>query len=192
MVYLVGAAIYNVYFHPLAKFPGPKLWAMSRIPYVMAVRRGQYVYRVKELHDRYDSHVIRIAPDQLTFTDGSVWRDVYQRKQGETDFPKHHVWLRPMVNGVNSLLHAADDDHSRMKRVLGHAFSAKALRGQEEFVHQYVDLFVQRMKETIASGENILDVVKWYGWLTVSSFSLSQHDWSLVPDKNFSLMSSAT
>lgn len=92
MVYLIGTAIYNVYFHPLSKFPGPRLWAMSRIPYVMAVRKGRYVYRVKEFHDRYNSHVVRVAPDHLTFTDGTAWRDVYQRKQGETDFPKHHVW----------------------------------------------------------------------------------------------------
>lgn len=77
-----------------------------------------------------------------------------------------------MVNGVNSLLHAPDEDHARMKRVLGHAFSAKALRGQEEFVHEYVDLFVQRMKESIAAGENILDVVKWFGWITASPPSL--------------------
>jgi len=151
---------------------------VSRLPYVNAIRTGRYMYRLKEFHDRYDSHVIRIAPDHLTFTDSSAWKDIYQRKQAETDFPKHHVWLRPMVNGVSSLLHANDDDHSRMKRVLGHAFSTKALRGQEEFVHRYVDLFVQRMKESIAAGENVMDIGKWYGWTTVGCcFPIFFHLW---------------
>lgn len=170
VLYLVGSAVYNLYFHPLAKFPGPRLWAISRIPYAINIRNGRMVFRAQEFHNRYNSHVVRVAPNELFFTDGAAWRDAYQRHgrhQQEPAFQKHDAWLRPMVNGAWSLLHAPDADHARYKRLLNHAFSEKALRGQEKFVQEYVDLLVRRLKESIEAGENMVDIVKWYSWTVV-------------------------
>lgn len=161
-------AIYNLYFHPLAEFPGPRLWAVSRIPYVLALRKGRFVHSVKDFHDKY-GHIVRVAPDELTFTAGAAWKDVYQPHQGHKDFPKHHVWLTSMVNGTDSILHAKDADHARIKRLLSHAFSERALRGQEMFVKGSVDLLVRRLKETLETKGDVVDIVSWFNWTVVSA-----------------------
>lgn len=47
--------IYRLYLHPLAKFPGPKLGAISRAYefYYDFVKRGQMAFQVGRLHERY-------------------------------------------------------------------------------------------------------------------------------------------
>lgn len=53
--YLLALAFHRLYLDPLAKFPGPKLAALSRWYefYYDVVLRGQFTFHVKELHQRY-------------------------------------------------------------------------------------------------------------------------------------------
>lgn len=55
VLYIVGGAIYRLFFHPLAKFPGPKLAAVTvwYEAYYDVVGKGQYIFKLKELHDKY-------------------------------------------------------------------------------------------------------------------------------------------
>lgn len=42
LVYYATYAVYNLYFAPLAKFPGPKLSAISRLPFVGAHLKANF------------------------------------------------------------------------------------------------------------------------------------------------------
>lgn len=72
----VTSLIYNLYFHPLSKFPGPFLARTSRAFFIRSTWNGTLHFDVKELHDRYGS-VVRIAPDELSFIDPAAWKDIY-------------------------------------------------------------------------------------------------------------------
>ena len=52
LCYLAGIAIYRLFFDPLAKFPGPKLAALTRYyeAYYDVVQNGQYTYKIDQLH----------------------------------------------------------------------------------------------------------------------------------------------
>lgn len=54
-LYLVGLALYRLYLHPLAKFPGPKLAAVTYLyeGYYDVIRRGKYTFKIKDLHAHY-------------------------------------------------------------------------------------------------------------------------------------------
>jgi len=65
-------ALYNVILHPLASYPGPKSAAASYIPQFIARGKGDIKY-IKKLHDKYGS-VVRIAPNELSFTNPQAWR----------------------------------------------------------------------------------------------------------------------
>jgi len=55
LVYTFCYAIYNVFWHPLAKFPGPWWAAASTWPeiYMDLVQGGRYFAQVEAMHARY-------------------------------------------------------------------------------------------------------------------------------------------
>ena len=55
VLYLLYITIHHLVFHPLASIPGPKLAALTSWYecYYDVVKRGQYVFKIKELHKQY-------------------------------------------------------------------------------------------------------------------------------------------
>jgi cytochrome P450 len=47
---------------------------------------------------------------------------------------------------------ADDENHSRQRRTLSHAFSQKALLEQESIIRGYVDLFVSKLEPFAVNG----------------------------------------
>ena len=55
LLYRLSKAIYNLYFHPLHKFPGPKLAAATHLYefYWSIVRDGQFTWEMERMHNHY-------------------------------------------------------------------------------------------------------------------------------------------
>lgn len=180
ILYLVGFAIYNAWFHPLAKFPGPKFASISAIPLARALVGGRLAHWTREQHDKY-GEIIRTAPNALSFTGENAWKDIYGHRQGHKQFIKAQV-LRP-VNGVHSILSTpSDPDHSRIRRLLAHAFSDKALHEQEPLIQSYVDTLISRLREQPGP----VDVVKWFNYTTfdiIADLSFGEPFWCLRDTK---------
>ncbi|KAI9820769.1 MAG: hypothetical protein M1827_005139 [Pycnora praestabilis] len=163
IVYLSVLAIYNVYFHPLANFPGPILAAASQIPVARATAGGRLSYWLRDLHEKYSSDVVRISPNELSFISASAWNDMVGYRQGHREFEKDAL----IYAGVKSLLTANNPDHSRQRRILDHAFTQKALREQEPYIQKYVDVLMSRLEErAISPNKCSIDLVQWYNWLS--------------------------
>jgi len=152
--------------HSLARFPGPRFYAISRIPYVWSLVKGDLTRRTRELHERY-SPIVRLAPNELSFIDGQACHDIYDHHQGSLNFPKNPVWMAPGDDGIHSILSANDTDHSRYRRLLSHAFSERALVQQEHLLVSYVDLLISRLRG-IATTEDPpgVDIVQWLNFTT--------------------------
>lgn len=163
--YPISIIIYNVYFHPLAKYPGPKLMAATRVPYMRMIISGRFAQRTKALHEKY-GHIVRIAPNELSFTDADAWKVIYGTRTGHGQKQKDLRFYPPTPGGAPSIIYSDDADHSRFRRLLSHAFSDNSLRGQEPIIKSYVDLLMQRLNENIAAGKNVLDMVSWYNFAT--------------------------
>lgn len=54
-IYLAGLAVYRLYFSPIARFPGPRLAALSKWYefYYEVVLKGQFTFHIQELHKKY-------------------------------------------------------------------------------------------------------------------------------------------
>ncbi len=55
ITYVVTLAVSRVYLSPLARFPGPRLAALSFWPefYYDVVKRGRYTWKIAEMHKQY-------------------------------------------------------------------------------------------------------------------------------------------
>ena len=58
LLYVLSLIIYRLYFHPLAKFPGPKIAACTTLYefYYDVVKDGQYIWQIKDLHQEYGEY----------------------------------------------------------------------------------------------------------------------------------------
>lgn len=158
----ICVAIYNVFFHPLCKFPGSKWWAMSRVPYVLMVWSGDEHKQVLRMHQRY-GEVVRLAPDELSFLTPQAWDDVMgHRKAGQEENGKEACYSGSMGNSIVASKRA---DHVRLRRVLSYGFSAQSMLKQEPIIRKYVDLFMKRLHEVSADNKPV-NIMRWYNFCT--------------------------
>lgn len=54
-LYIVGLAIQRLFYSPIAKFPGPKLAAVTGWYelYYDVVHKGKYLFEIEKMHDKY-------------------------------------------------------------------------------------------------------------------------------------------
>ncbi|PLN84635.1 cytochrome P450 [Aspergillus taichungensis] len=165
IVRAVGIVIYNVFFHPLRAFPGPRSYAMSRLPYCYRLLRGTLPFDMLALHEKYGD-IVRIAPNELAFSTADAWKDIMgHQAAGTEEVGKWAQFYRAIDYVPTSIINAPREEHSVLRRQMSHGFSEKSMRAQEPLIRQYVDLLIQRLRETSA-GSNPLDMVAWYNFTT--------------------------
>lgn len=80
ILYAFVDAVYMIldrlFRHPLKGYPGPRLWASSRIPYNYNKWKGRLPQRISEMHERHGNPVIRIAPDELSIVLEEAWEGI--------------------------------------------------------------------------------------------------------------------
>ena len=64
--YAISRCIYLLYFHPLAKFSGPKVAAVSNLWYAYHWFSGRYPWAIEKTLEQYGD-VVRIAPNEVVF-----------------------------------------------------------------------------------------------------------------------------
>ncbi|KAI0129614.1 Isotrichodermin C-15 hydroxylase [Xylariales sp. AK1849] len=163
LAYLVYLPIYNLFFHPLRHFPGPKLWAMTRIPYTRNNLSGQPQKGILKLHQTYGPFV-RITPETLSISHPDVAIDLKgHRKGGKEEHGKDPVTVASFVHNI---IGADRENHTRFRQVMSHGFSAQAMLEQQPTIQKYVDTLLRRLHGASAGGTKPVDMVSWYNYTT--------------------------
>ncbi|KAJ8119270.1 hypothetical protein ONZ43_g3747 [Nemania bipapillata] len=177
LCYLVGWYGYTFYFHPLAKYPGPKLAAVSHTWLAWAWVSGRYPTIIQNAHRKY-GNIVRVAPNELSFNTVQAHRDIYSTpSRNKKPFIKDRLFYN---NGdVRVLFYELDaTEHARQRKLLATGFSAAAMRNQEHVVHQYVDLFVQKIgglsTASQGTGVNVVEAVLWLGFDIMGEMTFSE------------------
>lgn len=163
VVWRIGMIIYNVFLHPLSRYPGPKLYAATAIPYIYKSSfSGTFAKEALALHKKYGP-IVRVSPSYL-IVDGSIaYPEVFQYKPGKEEWPKLRGFYHE--GDEDSLIGGTQHHHRRLRKQLNHAFSDASMYEQEPIVKQYIDLLCQRLGEQAAKGEPF-DIVKWLNFTT--------------------------
>ncbi|GAB1320003.1 Cytochrome P450 monooxygenase astJ [Madurella fahalii] len=174
VVYPLLRSIYRIQFDALSGIPGKRTWSASRLPFIWSLVRGTLVQDLEEMHRQYGP-VLRVAPDEVSFAHPDAWSDILQpRAGGNPPFLKHPTWWTPMPGTPPGLVTAIDPKlHAAIRKRLSPAFTSTALKSHEPVLHQYVDLLIERLRQTLASGDedgDEIDVVRWFNYLTFDVF----------------------
>ncbi|KAK1974764.1 cytochrome P450 [Colletotrichum cereale] len=161
--------IHSVYFGPLSKFPGPKLYACSNIFEIYSLVSGNDNIRRPALHQKYGP-VVRVGPNLLSFAGGNgVWKDIHgfsATKEGgivkESLFYSKVFAFADVSNLITAREHA---NHARQRKILARSFSNTALMEQQPIFSKWAVKFRAKLMDR-ASVAGQVDLVKYYNCAT--------------------------
>lgn len=184
LYYVLHTVVYSLYFHPLAKYPGP-FWArLSTIPsWWHTLKQDRHVW-LFQLQERYGI-TVRYRPDSVMINSPDAFRSIYGPKGNNTKSQTYAFF--PRRPDAQSTLQTIDNvQHGRKRRVLANAFSERALRGYEPYVKANLDLWVELLEAEVPEGgwSPSLNAADWMNWLVsdpalylpLSSFGLRVSD----------------
>ncbi|KAK0646811.1 cytochrome P450 [Cercophora newfieldiana] len=164
-----GWFVYNIYFHPLAAYPGPLFYRGTNLGKISQQMRGNITNKIWELHQIYGP-VVRIAPWELSYASAQAWKDIYtgsptQKGGGKEPMPSNIIYGADEVEyfGAYSVMFQSEaSEHNRHRRILSPAFSDKSLREQEPTITKHVAMMMQRFRENAGTP---IDLVAWFNYM---------------------------
>lgn len=165
----ISVAIYNVYFHPLSKFPGPILATATPIPFAYRVFNGRSVDWLQDLHVRYGK-VVRVRPNELSYADPAAWHDIFL-KRPLLPKPSFKLYDTPgLIPNMNEVV--SHTEHTLMRRILAPGFSDRALKELECLVQKYTTLLVKRFQKAVMDTGNGSADVELYQWCQFTALDI--------------------
>lgn len=163
---LVFTALYNLYWHPLRRFPCYVPWVIFPWGHAIALIRGNFDFQMRELHEKLGP-VFRTGPDSLSFTTSTAWRDIYGG--GHAELPKH-LLSGSGLDELPDIISANAVNHRRFRRALAPAFTKEALLRQEPLISTYIDMLLHKLTEIARSDKPVADMSSWYSMVTFDIF----------------------
>ncbi|KAK4496521.1 hypothetical protein PRZ48_012501 [Zasmidium cellare] len=152
---------YTLSLHTLAKYPGPRLAAITRLWYVRQLKKGKYPTLSRELHRTYGP-ILRIAPNEISFGDPKAGHTIYNTK---TKFPKSDFYSAWSVKNFDTheekLFSDVDEVHAGNRRkLLQLTYAMSSVLEAESYIDQYTELLLERFGELAEKGEDF-NLVWW-------------------------------
>ncbi|KAL4863441.1 hypothetical protein BDV12DRAFT_202115 [Aspergillus spectabilis] len=164
---ITAKCLQKLYLDPLARFPGPKLAAVSRLPTIYHSFKGDIVDWINEQHTIH-GNTVRVAPNELSYSAPGAWKDIYGHAHAsKKSTEKDPQFYGPSFNGAGDIIRALGPDHARFRRNFSHAFSERALRDQQPLIQHYTDMLVDRLRIlALKNPEGPIEMVRLYNLTT--------------------------
>ncbi|ETN43467.1 uncharacterized protein HMPREF1541_02626 [Cyphellophora europaea CBS 101466] len=142
---LVGNAVYRLYFHPLSKFPGPKLAAITTLyeGYYDVVHQGRYLWEMEKMHKKYGP-IVRIGPNELHVLDSS-WYNTLYNMSNRFDKYQYFYSMLGIPEATFPCIHS--DVHKLRRASLVPFFSTKAILSFHDHLQSLSDRLTERMED---------------------------------------------
>ncbi|KAI1073951.1 putative P450 monooxygenase [Whalleya microplaca] len=148
LVYLVALGFYRLYLTPSARFPGPKLAALTFLYefYYDAWLEGQYTWKIRDLHRKYGPFV-RVNPYEVHCDDPEFFDILYvssaKRRTDKWEWAIRQSWTR---NSTFKTI--AHDLHRQRRSQLNPFFSKASVRKLEPLIVGKIDRLCSRLEES--------------------------------------------
>ena len=154
VLYVLLLYTYRLTLHPLAKFPGPRLAAVTFLLefYHDFFHRGQYIFRIGEMHAKY-GHIVRISPDELHVNDPTFLPELMPIGWRSRDKYTRMIQVFGFSQATGATV---DHDLHRSRRAaISKLFSKESIRKLEPIMRTHLDQLWIRLKEFQDDGREI-------------------------------------
>ncbi|KAK4443094.1 cytochrome P450 [Podospora aff. communis PSN243] len=161
---LIGRCVYNLYFHPLRRFPGPKKAAIGAFLefYYEVVKDGTYIWEIEKMHRKYGP-IVRINADELHISDPEFYGTIYAG--GGRRINKDEATVAAYTVPRASIATVDHDRHRVRRAMLNPYFSRKAITNLEPLIHERIDSLFEKLDDYHAQG-TVVDLEKAFSALT--------------------------
>ncbi|KAK7905460.1 hypothetical protein LTR67_000182 [Exophiala xenobiotica] len=150
VLWKLAEAIYNAFFHPLCKFPGPFEARLSRWWLLRQEMQGFSHQVLEELHERHGK-VVRIAPNELSINAVDASAVIYG--QG-TKFCKTPYFYRAFETEASNLFTMTERKaHLKDKKLMSNAFSRASILNFEEVMASKVQTLMVRLGQYVEANK---------------------------------------
>jgi len=190
VLYRLAIALYNISpLHPLYKFPGPRLAAITYAyeAYYDLWLDGMYTRRIKAIHEEYgELHrkanilalmltfhalgpIVRINPDELHCADPDMLDEIYAGGNRPRDKWEHYLGHTIGPLGLAGFSTVSHDIHRVRKGAMARYFSRAQMLKLESEVRDFTVRTVDKMLQRAGSTE--FDVKEVFNCLTADIIS---------------------
>lgn len=143
---LTVQSVRRLFFHPLSKYPGPPLAAMTLWykAYFDIVMDGGWAEHLEYLHEVYGSSILRVAPNELHFSDPRAYNEIYGMGTRHVKQPALYACFSTDLS-----VFAMSDHHEATQRrtLIGPFFSRRSILNLENAVQSKIELLISRLLE---------------------------------------------
>lgn len=143
-LYLLSLAIRRLVLSPLAKFPGPRLAALSNWYefYYDVILQGKFTSHIQHLHKKYGP-IVRITPTELHIDDPDYFDTLYARS-GRRD--KYSYFAGRFGDASDSFSTVDHDVHRMRRKAISPFFSAAKITDFQPVIRDKVDKLCQTIR----------------------------------------------
>ncbi|KAE8441592.1 hypothetical protein EG329_004641 [Mollisiaceae sp. DMI_Dod_QoI] len=161
----------RAFFSPLSAFPGPPLYALTNLYKANLYRTGRGAYALLELHDKYNSDVIRLGPNELSVRNVEAVEKLYKGK-----YPRGIPYDIAILEGATNLNTERDYKiHTPWRRVWDKAFASSQLKDYNPRVEHHVSKLVEVIRKGEGQEVNVLPIFENFVFDIMSDLSFA-HD----------------
>ncbi|KAI1302459.1 cytochrome P450 [Xylaria venustula] len=144
--------IYRLYFHPLAKYPGPLVNRLCGIPTLYHAGKGDLHIHLFKLHHQFGKYV-RYSPNKLSINDVKALPDIYGFNKNTSKPEEFYSAFRVNKHAINTFNTSSKEGHRRKRRIMAKAFSVAALQSYEPFISTQVVHFIEKLQRNSDAGQ---------------------------------------
>ncbi len=149
LLYYICLLIYRLYFHPLAKFPGPKIAAATKwYEFYFDILKGaggQFMYEIDRMHEVYGP-IVRVNPNEIHVKDPEWYDTLYRAGTAIRDkYPPSAHFAGTPEGTFGTVEHHT---HRARKAPLAAYFAKRNTRSAEPIIRNEVDHLCEALQKS--------------------------------------------
>ncbi|GMG12485.1 unnamed protein product [Aspergillus oryzae] len=184
-LFWITRIFYRLYFHPLAKIPGPKLAAASHLLefYYDVILGGKFLFQVEKMHQNIGP-IVRINPKEVHIIDPTFYNEIYASGMRKRD--KYEGFVRSLAADESTVSTVGSEKHRFRRSILQNFFSKRSVMEFSSAIGERVEKLMRRLEVFEKTQTPVaLDVV--FSALTsdMITYICYGKDWKFLDHKDF-------